>query len=135
MSKELKVIIRAIVVNQDRVLLVKKTGADFWHFPGGKWEFARENIKQAIQRESIEETGYQIQPIEVVFTQELREDNKVYLELFWQAELITSDQLPVAPEEEIQNYQWFDINDLASQSINFKPNNPTIIDILQRFVK
>ena len=115
MHSIIKVICRAMVLNQGQILLVKKPNADFWHFPGGKWEFERENIEQAIQRELIEETGYQIQPTKIVFTQELREDNKVYLELFWQAELITSEQLPIAPDEEIQTYQWFDINDLINR--------------------
>lgn len=131
MSKNLKIITRAIVVNQDKILLVKKSNASFWHFPGGKWEFETESLKQATKRELIEETGYQIRPVKIIFTQELHEEDKVYLELFWQTELTALEQLPIAEEEEIQTYQWFNIDDLINQQINFKPNNPNFIDILR----
>ena len=131
MNKVLKIITRAIVIDQDKILLVKKSDADFWHFPGGKWEFENESLERAIQRELIEETGYQINPAKIIFTQELRENKKVYLELFWRAELTSIEQAPIAEDEEIQTHRWFTVADLINQEVNFKPNNSTIADILQ----
>lgn len=132
MNRTLKVICRAIVLHQGQVLLVKKAGMDFWHFPGGKWEFANENLEQAAVRELLEETGYAVKLAEIVFHQELREPDKSYLELFWTAHLESDKPAPVTTDEEIQQCQWFKLADLLNQTINFKPNNSQIIAVLDK---
>lgn len=53
------VAVLAVVIRGDQVLLVQRANspdAGFWGFPGGKVEFG-ETLKQATERELLEETG------------------------------------------------------------------------------
>jgi 8-oxo-dGTP pyrophosphatase MutT (NUDIX family) len=50
---------RAVLIDGDRVLLVKQTYLPGWHFPGGGVE-AGETAEAAAARELTEETGYRV---------------------------------------------------------------------------
>lgn len=60
--------IGAIVVDDDRVLLVER-GHDplkgEWSLPGGVVEIG-EHLKDAVRRETLEETGLEVEPVSVV---------------------------------------------------------------------
>ena len=57
--------VRAIVVDEKGwVLLVKHTYEDYWYIPGGGVKKG-ETFEQAIRRELLEETGYEINIIEL----------------------------------------------------------------------
>ena len=58
--KRLTVGVRAVLVDGDRVLLIKHTYAPGWHFPGGGVE-PGETAELAAARETFEETGYQVE--------------------------------------------------------------------------
>ncbi len=57
--KRLTVGVRAVLVDGDRVLLIKHTYAPGWQFPGGGVE-PGETAELAAARETFEETGYQV---------------------------------------------------------------------------
>lgn len=51
--------VRAVLVDQDRVLLIKHSYIPGWHFPGGGID-PGETIDEGVRREVLEETGYRI---------------------------------------------------------------------------
>lgn len=59
MNKNIEIIIRAIIINQGRILLCKNKGKNYYFFPGGHLEFG-ESIKTAIARELYEELGAKV---------------------------------------------------------------------------
>lgn len=55
-----QVAVRAVIVDQGRVLLVNGDGSgDFWCLPGGRLEYA-ESLHDGVRREVYEETGLQV---------------------------------------------------------------------------
>ncbi|MBW1858784.1 MAG: NUDIX hydrolase [Deltaproteobacteria bacterium] len=65
----------AIVIRDDRVLLVKRSkppGEGLWAIPGGRVELG-ETLQQAAEREIMEETGLTIQAKNPVYTFEVIE--------------------------------------------------------------
>ena len=73
MSKELKKITLGIVINEDKVLIIQRSKEEkgsnnaklSWVFPGGKIEKG-ESPEQAIIREVMEETGYEVRPLNII---------------------------------------------------------------------
>ena len=51
---------RAVLIDGDRVLLLRHTYMPGWHFPGGGVE-PGETAEQAARREAEEETGYRVE--------------------------------------------------------------------------
>lgn len=123
MSK-LQLISRVVLIENNQILLVKKKNADFWHYPGGKWEFEKESLVDCACREVKEETGYDVLVDNIIWSQEIRKPEKVYIELFWQAKLspINSQNVNeivkyVNTDEDIEQIRWFKIKDLGALKI------------------
>lgn len=57
--KHLTVGVRAVLIDKERVLLIRHTYAPGWQFPGGGVE-PFETAEQAAARETLEETGYAV---------------------------------------------------------------------------
>ena len=58
------VAVGSVIFNLDKVLLVRRLhppNQDRWAVPGGKVEYG-ESIREAVIRETIEETGLQVEP-------------------------------------------------------------------------
>lgn len=65
--------VSAIIVEQERVLLIRRQhepGAGWLTFPGGKIEWG-ETAEQALIREVQEETGLQVQPLQLLACSDL----------------------------------------------------------------
>lgn len=54
-----KLVVRAAVFEDDRILLVRESADNAWAMPGG-WAEVNELPGQAVQREVFEETGYEV---------------------------------------------------------------------------
>lgn len=123
---KIKIVCRAMVTDdQNRVLLVKKTGSDFWSLPGGKLDPEDENLQSCLIREMKEELGVKALPNkDVRFVLELHKNDTRYIELIWEATLLDN---PVSLQKniyeisgnELSDFQWFKKNDL--HDINVKP--------------
>jgi len=81
----LRVITRAFIFDNDKILLARNKGANFWYPPGGGWEFESESIRESVGREVTEETGYTVDVKNLLWVREFREPEKdrVALETFW----------------------------------------------------
>lgn len=124
--KKLKVISRAIVIHDDKILLVKNIDRDFWSLPGGHWEFDRESLVDCAIRETEEETGYRIVVKDMIFCQELRKPGSVIIEAYWSADLANDNtQSPDNPtvhidsdkDSEIESVAWFSREEVGQISI------------------
>ena len=114
--KKLRVIARVLTIHQNRLLLVRNKGANFWYPPGGGWEYEEEVIKECAAREVAEETGYHVDIKNLLWVQEFRENDNVYFETFWRAELATANKQDVAGLEShidldgngaVEEAKWF----------------------------
>ncbi|MEQ7127080.1 NUDIX hydrolase [Actinopolymorpha sp. B11F2] len=53
--------VAAVVVDHDRVLVIKRTDNGHWELPGGVLELD-ESVEDGVRREVLEETGYRVEP-------------------------------------------------------------------------
>lgn len=121
---KLQLISRIVLVQNGKMLLLKKKGADFWHYPGGKWEYEKESLAECASREVKEETGYDVIIGDVIWFQEIRKPEKVYVELFWRAKLAPGNTKQLTEivevdnaEEDIEAIKWFKTRDLKTIKI------------------
>lgn len=85
---KLRVISRVVIYNPERkkLILARNKKAKFWYAPGGGWEFAEENIKEAAKREVKEEVGIDVEIGKLLYVQEFQEsEEQKYFETFWLA--------------------------------------------------
>ncbi len=86
-----RVRVGGILVRDGGILLAAHRGlladdAPFWSPPGGGWAFG-ESLKQALQREFLEETGLAVRVGRQLHLHEFRHDNLQALELFFEVTL------------------------------------------------
>ena len=124
--KKLRTISRVMVVNEDKLLLVRNRGANFWYPPGGGWEFEEESLAECAAREVAEETGYKVVVKDLIWVREFREDEKVFLETFWRASLSAdntqstdtlSDHIDLDPNGIVDEAQWFSSAEIADLKV------------------
>ncbi len=60
-----KVDVRAVVFKADRILLVKEPDEAGWSVPGG-WADVGESPSEAAARETLEESGYRVEPVKLL---------------------------------------------------------------------
>lgn len=126
-----KLVGRGLIINNGRILLVKHahpgTNA-FWCFPGGRVE-SDETVKEAVERELMEETNLQVNVGSPVAFQEFIEDR--IIEIIFSCEIISGEAFlgcdPDNPGNPVlQELKWFSIDEL--DYINVYPKK--IIDNL-----
>lgn len=139
------VAVTALVVENDRILLVKRapdqSNANKYSLPGGFVE-ENERLKEAVSRELFEETGYTAKQIALFLINDtvyqLEEDRQNIDCIFH----ITIDEKLGRPDHEIQGVGWFSFDQLPpQQELAFDQlsiiqryqefqKNPTILPIL-----
>ena len=73
MSKEPQKIVLGIVIKESKVLIIQRSKGEkglnnaklSWVFPGGEIEKG-ESLEQAVVREVMEETGYEVSPLNII---------------------------------------------------------------------
>lgn len=122
---DVKIVCRALIIDdQNRLLLVKKAGSDFWSLPGGKLDAEDEDVRACLMRELQEELGAEATIHDIRFVQELHKNGTRYVELIWQA-LLASDpvsnrnRIGEISNNELADIQWVEKSDL--RNINVKP--------------
>ncbi len=124
--KKLRIIARVLAIHENRLLLVRNKGANFWYPPGGGWEYEEEVIKECAAREVAEETGYHVDIKNLLWVQEFRENDSVYFETFWRAELATTNKQDVTGLEShidldengaVEEAKWFTEAELVDMKV------------------
>lgn len=115
MDKKINIIASACVVDNNKVLLVQENKEEIkglWDLPGGKVK-SDEDIKQAVIREILEETGYKIDVNNILLIQNYVTDTGVLLIIFFNAKLLDNKQLKYR-ENEIKSVKWFTLEELKN---------------------
>jgi ADP-ribose pyrophosphatase YjhB (NUDIX family) len=122
MEKTIKTGVGVMILNDNQVLLghrvnkAKDTGGiyepDSWTFPGGKQEYT-ETVLETAMRETKEETNLELKELYVyTATDEFQPDRH-----FVTIGVISSSyegELKVMEPEKINEWKWFDLNDLPN---------------------
>jgi len=113
--KRMTIGVRAILIDGDKVLLVKHSYIPGWHFPGGGVDKG-ETIEEGMRREVFEETGYRVNGAPVVFQTYLNTlpPHRDHIVLYVCREF--DIDVPFKPNSEIVACQWFDLHDLPKDT-------------------
>jgi 8-oxo-dGTP pyrophosphatase MutT (NUDIX family) len=104
--------VRAVLLDGKRVLLVKHTYTPGWQFPGGGVE-PGETAETAAARETLEETGFTVDgrpQLLGIYLNRIAGGDRDHVAVYVWREF--RSQLEFAPNLEIAECRWFDIDDL-----------------------
>jgi len=132
-SYKIRVSSRAIIINDDKILLICFGNGLYYNFPGGGIE-KNETAKQAVVREVLEESGLSVDVGELVFSLEYEPFNSNYkhgeshhISFFFRC-FLNHDTAPVKPSHTDTNpddntitsvAKWVALSEL--HTINFVP--------------
>jgi 8-oxo-dGTP diphosphatase len=121
---------RVITLDKEnqKILLVRNSGQDFWSPPGGGWEYEKENIIEGALREVEEETGLKVKILRLIYLQEYHEDKYrgindwVFLEAIWLAEATQGTDLNELhvdkdADGEVEEVRWFSKEELRDVKV------------------
>ena len=95
MDKMINIIASSCVIDNNKILMVQENKSDIqglWDLPGGKVKI-NEDIKQAAIRETLEETGYNIDLDNILLIQNYITNRGVLLIIYFYATLSDSRQV------------------------------------------
>jgi ADP-ribose pyrophosphatase YjhB (NUDIX family) len=105
--------VRALIVYEEKILLVKHKGSSFYSLPGGKLE-ENEDLKTALVREMKEEFAVDVEVGEMAYVNEFKfKGIKTSLEFFFfvknpEVFLKSQDNFDV---NELDAVEWIDVNE------------------------
>lgn len=107
-----------ILLQDDHILLVYEKG--HWSLPKGKREIG-ESMHEAAVREAKEETGLDVTLKDVAFVTEfIKENNKHYLQVYYEAKIIGGNIEINDPDQEIEAVKFVPIKNI-DQYLSFMP--------------
>lgn len=115
MDKMINIIASSCVIDNNKILMVQENKSDIqglWDLPGGKVKI-NENIKQAAIRETLEETGYNIDLDNILLIQNYITNRGVLLIIYFYATLSDSRQVEYR-KSEISNVKWFTLEEIKN---------------------
>ena len=113
MDKMINIIASSCVICNNKILMVQENKADIqglWDLPGGKVK-VNEDIKQATIRETLEETGYNVDLKNILLIQNYVTNKGVLLIIYFNATLSNSKQVEYR-KSEISNVKWFTLEEI-----------------------
>ncbi|WP_455208614.1 NUDIX hydrolase [Kaarinaea lacus] len=121
MKKRPIVGVGAVIIHQERVLLVQRGKAPFqgmWCIPGGKVRYA-ETLQQAAEREILEETGITIRAGKPVYAFDIidtenNEEPVHYVVIDLQADYLSGD--PHA-RDDVDDVAWFGKDEIDQENV------------------
>jgi 8-oxo-dGTP diphosphatase len=111
-----------IVEQEGRILLVRhvKLGVyDFWVAPGGGAE-GTEDLFATARREAIEETGYQIEPVQLAYVEEVLSPSTRHCKVWFTGRLVGGNmlkQFSEANQEHIVEVAWLSRSDFKDKHV------------------
>lgn len=113
-----------VIVEDNKVLLVKHGQDNFWKFCGGKAEDHDVDLKAVAIREAKEEMGLEIEifadaPYFFYTEKEVEGVNSSVILVHF----LANRSVEITAGQDISEWRWFDINDLVSEELasNIKP--------------
>ena len=131
-----RVSIKALIIDKDKILLVKEWNDEWWSFPGGGIEHG-ESIQQALYREISEELGISQADIksdlEIIHTGIGAVVQKLpMVNLFVKVDVPVND---IKSTSEVIDYKWFDFDEIESLSIvPTTLDNRQLFDTIQQYI-
>jgi ADP-ribose pyrophosphatase YjhB (NUDIX family) len=120
--ENVKIVNRALVIRDGRLLVVRNAGNDFWCLPGGKLESSDATLRGGLVREMHEELAVDVTVGDLAFVQEFRERGIRYVDFFWQAELageVSFDNIERVSDGELMDARWVLLSEM--DQLDFKP--------------
>jgi len=117
MDKMINIIASSCVIDNNKILMVQENKSDIqglWDLPGGKVKI-NEDIKQAAIRETLEETGYNIDLDNILLIQNYITNRGALLIIYFYATLSDSRQVEYR-KSEISNVKWFALEEIKNIS-------------------
>lgn len=114
-----KVDVRAAVVDDGKILLVKEVSDGKWAMPGG-WADVGDRPSEVAVRETFEESGYRVEPLKVVGVFDANRGGRP-MELFHAFKIVFLCRLvggEATPSSETTEVGFFDFDRLPPLSIN-----------------
>ena len=104
-----RVAVRALIVDNHKLLLVKERDDAWWSTPGGGVEYG-ETLFDALLREIEEETGLKRDDIELTSTPILIESSGIVhgvprINVYYKVTIIGGT---LAPTKDVESFDWFD---------------------------
>lgn len=119
MDKMINIIASSCILNNNKILMVQENKVDIkglWDLPGGKVKIG-EDIKQAVIRETLEETGYNIKLNSILLIQNYVTNKGVLLIIYFNADLLDFKQKEFR-KDEISNVKWLSLEEIESITEN-----------------
>lgn len=126
---------------ENKILLVKNKGTNFWYAPGGGWEQDKENILECAKREVLEEAGIDVEIMRLLYVQEFHAtEDTIFFETFWLAKPIGDKSInelhiDLDPNGAVEKAQWFAQSDLQDLKVFPKRLNNTFWENVGRVIK
>ena len=123
---KIKVVCRGLIIDsQDNILVVKKTGSDFFSLPGGKLENSDLNLEVCLTRELEEELRIKCKIDKIEYVKELHKNNVRYIELIWSTKIVSGilpdkDHIFLISNGELDAIQWVSKENLSD--FNIRPD-------------
>ncbi|NQT83428.1 NUDIX hydrolase [bacterium] len=102
-----------IIVHEKKVLLARQhvsEGQDFWIVPGGGLK-KDEGLLDCARREIAEETGLEIEPVQLLYVGDFFKGGKHVVDMFWLGEVVGGELRRCV--EELDSLQFFEIERLG----------------------
>lgn len=117
-----------VIIENNKVLLIKDFKDDFWKFPGGRVNGAESEVA-ACRREAREELGIGLEILQKLKTLTIAKsgDPRIQVELIHYLARRKGD---VRPGQEVKEWHWFGLNELPSDAA---PNIAPIIDFVRKY--
>jgi len=116
-GKKLRVRVGVIVVHEGKVLLARQhvaQGQDFWIVPGGGLKKG-EGLLECARREIAEETGLEIEPVQLLYVGDFFKGERHVVDTFWLGRVVGGEL--TRRKEEVDDLQFFEIDRLKEIEI------------------
>ena len=124
----------AAVRNQEEKLLLVQEGKEhvkgLWDFPGGKLE-GDENLKDGVRREVLEETGYIVEPEELIgiYLEKSARTGENVVVFLYNSEIVGEGERNPDTEDEILDTQFYSLGDAKKLSLRKRNRNKMLRDV------
>ena len=119
-----------IVIEDGEVLMIREGKNSYgqrgtWNFPSGHVELG-ESFTEAAIRETLEETGYEVELTGVVAIQKIDSDDTMNIVVFFSGARTGAEQ--AEPEEGTDQIEFVPVNDIKGLNLRF----PELIEMAER---